>query len=116
MLYSILYSPERQRHPVPSGTQLFFGKTSSSVGLSRSFSALIRFEFKLAKEYNPYGPRIFLFFILQLVMRMAALLGSSRVPEQALTKLYWSDSLVSVTLLLLCFWPFLSEMARAIAK
>jgi hypothetical protein len=115
ILYSIVYSPEKQRHPVPSGTQLFFGKNSLSTGLSRSFSALVRFEFQLAKEYNPNGLRIFLFFILQLGMRIAGLLLAVRSSEQALTTMVWADGVISAILLLICFWPFLREMVRAIA-
>jgi hypothetical protein len=114
LLYSILYSPERQQRPVPSGIQLFFGKTSPSTGLSHSFSALVRFEFQLAKEYNPYGLRIFLFFIIQLGMRIGGLLLASRLPEQALKKMVRADGVISATLLLICFWPFLSEMVRTV--
>jgi len=69
-LYSIVFSADKSNYPVPSAYTKITGKESISNGLSRSFSEMIRFDIKKAREYNIYGPRIFLFFLLQLLLRI----------------------------------------------
>lgn len=41
-----------------------------SRGLSRAFAEIVRFNFKIALTYNTYSIRIFLFFLLQLIVRI----------------------------------------------
>jgi hypothetical protein len=109
MLYALLFSPQGQRHPVPSGSVLFSDHPVISTGLSRSFSAAIRLDFESAKSYNPFGIRIFLFFLIQLLMRLSALILVNHVPYRVLHGMFWSDAIISVSLFLISFWPFLSK-------
>jgi len=73
VVYSALFDPERGNQPLPSAYQLMTGEETISTGLSRSFSALVRFRFDEAREFNPYGPRIFLYFAVELLLRIAIL-------------------------------------------
>ena len=41
-----------------------------SRGLTRAFSQIIRFNFQEAIAFNPYSLKIFLFFIIQLFLRI----------------------------------------------
>jgi hypothetical protein len=107
--YSALFSPEKKNHPIPSGSRFFTGTTVTSTGLSRSFSAIIRLRFDEARRYNQHGIRLFLFFLIQLFMRIAALNLSGRLPVQFLRPLYYSDAVLSVGLFIACFWPFLTS-------
>ena len=68
----------------------------------------MRFRFHDARKYNPQGIRLFLFFFLQLFMRMAALVLVRRLPERSLKSLYYIDAGVSAALFIACFWPFLT--------
>ncbi len=73
-LYSALFSPEGGKHPVPSFYTQLTDNDSPSTGLSRSFSAIVRGDFKLANSFNPIGIQIFLFFIIQLGYRIGSVL------------------------------------------
>jgi hypothetical protein len=116
MLYALLFSPQKQRHPIPSGSLLFSDKPTISTGLSRSFSAAVRLDFTAAKKYNPLGIRIFLFFFTQLFMRLAALILVIHLPGKGLNTLFWADFLISVTLFLISFWPFLLGIVNALSN
>jgi hypothetical protein len=74
--------------------------------LSRSFSSVIRLDLQKAKEWNPYGPRLFAFFALQFLMRLlfTALLAGFRRAEN---KLIIADVALSLSLFLYCFFPLL---------
>jgi hypothetical protein len=113
LAYSALFSPERNNHPIPSGSRFFSSATVPSTGLSRSFSAIMRFRFHDAHRFNPHGIRLFLFFFMQLFMRIGALWLASRLPERSLKALYYADALLSATLFIACFWPFLAAFGSA---
>jgi hypothetical protein len=106
--YSALFSPEKKNYPIPSGSRFFSGAPVPSTGLSRSFSAIMRFRFYDARRYNPHGLRLFMFFFIQVFMRMAALELVGRIPDQSLKALYLTDACVSMALFITCFWPFLT--------
>jgi hypothetical protein len=107
LAYSALFSPEKMNYPVPSGSRFFSDARVPSTGLSRSFSAIMRFRFQDARRYNPHGIRLFLFFFIQIFMRMAALFMASRLSDKSLKALYYADAGLSAALFIACFWPFL---------
>jgi len=41
-----------------------------SRGLTRAFSQILKFNFSAALAYNPYSIKIFLFFLVELIMRL----------------------------------------------
>jgi hypothetical protein len=108
LAYSALFSPEKKNHPIPSGSRFFTRDSVPSTGLSRSFSAIVRFRFEEARQYNPHGIRIFLFFFIQIFMRIAGLVLSARIPEHSLQLLCYADAGLSMALFLAFFWPFLA--------
>lgn len=101
-IYSAIFSAKKDNHPIPSFYEEFTGKESPTSGLSRSFSEIARLHFKEAKKWNVNGLPIFLFFLIQLVMRitMSIVLVKKTVN---LKTLVWIDSVASVLLFLLCF-------------
>jgi hypothetical protein len=108
LAYSALFSPEKLNHPIPSGSRFFSAAPVPSTGLSRSFSAIIRFRFRDARQFNPHGIRLFMFFLAQTFMRVAALVLVSHLPYQSLKPLVYADAGLSVALFVTCFWPFLA--------
>jgi hypothetical protein len=108
LAYSALFSPVKKNHPIPSGSRFFSNEAVPSTGLSRSFSAIVRFRFHDARQYNPHGIRVFLFFFMQIFIRIAALVLVSRLSDKSLKALFYTDAGLSVTLFLACFWPFLA--------
>jgi hypothetical protein len=108
LAYSAVFSPEKKNYPVPSGSRFFTNARVSSTGLSRSFSAIMRFRFQDARRYNQNGIRLFLFFFIQIFMRIAALIIVNRLPEKSLKALFYIDGGLSAALFIACFWPFLT--------
>jgi hypothetical protein len=108
-LYAALNNPDKMHFPVPSGPEWFFGLHSPSAGLAHSFSALVRFQFYRGVAFNPHGPRLFLFFALQSVMRISALIFSGTIFWKKPSRLYAIDIALSLILFVILFWPFLNE-------
>ena len=103
MLYSGIFSPEKANHPIPCFMTILTGHTCPGCGLSRSFSAMIRGEFKSALEYNINGPKIFLFFFIQFFLRIFITLGLSKIPR--LYSWIWiTDAAISIFLFGWAFW------------
>ncbi len=100
-LYSLLFPPSGG-HPVPSLYTLLTGDPSPTAGLSRSFSAIVRGDIVLARSLSPYGIPLFLFLLLQLVMRVTACLFLKKgyFPER---KILRTDIILSVSLFLICY-------------
>jgi hypothetical protein len=62
--YSLIFSALADNHPIPSFYTEITGEETISSGLSRSFSDIIRGNFKSANEYNIYGIRVLFFLYL----------------------------------------------------
>jgi hypothetical protein len=69
-LYSGIFSAGKDDHPVPSFYEEITGKPSSSSGMSRAFSEIMRGNINSAREYNPDSPMIFAFFLIQGIQRL----------------------------------------------
>ena len=104
-IYSGIFSASENAYPVQCVHEKVSGLSCPSCGLSRSFSAMVRFDFEKASEFNTYGPRVFLFFVLQLVLRVSNILVLATRPVY-LRKLALFDIAVSVITFLLAFWQF----------
>lgn len=111
ILYSFIFSAEGSKHPVPSAGWLT-GQTLPSTGLSRSFSEIVRLEFDQARKYNPFGIRIFSFFFLQLLLRIAGSFTVFYAGPEKLRLVVIADAVFSSILFVLCFWPFFVSLVR----
>ena len=102
MLYSGIFSAQKNNHPIVCSHMALTGKPCPTCGISRSFSEMVRGRFESARNYNPYGPKIFLFFLVQLFLRLGISLLISRKPSAE--KYTWpADAIISILLLLYCF-------------
>jgi hypothetical protein len=110
ILYSLVFAGGHGKHPVPSGSGWLTGTTSASTGLSRSFSEIVLLDFKEARTYNPHGIRIFAFFMLQLLLRIATLVLIPRINLRHVRQLAMYDAMLSTMVFVICFWPFLSAL------
>jgi len=106
MGYSLFYSPDEERYPVPCVHEKLTGEPCPSCGLSHAFSMIVRGRTEEALEWNRYSMRIFIFFALQFVMRaglsVVALRSARHLRQIAVT-----DAVVSAVMALTVFWPFL---------
>lgn len=80
-IYSGIFSPVTNNYPVSCVHEQITGMACPSCGLSHSFSYLIRGNIKEAIDWNEYGPRVFLFFLFQLVLRISNIIVLSKKPQ-----------------------------------
>lgn len=106
MGYSIFYSPDEERYPVPCVHEKLTGEPCPSCGLSHAFSLIVRGRIDEALEWNSHSVRVFLFFAVQLLMR-AGLAAAALKPVRNLRQVAVADAAVSSVMALTAFWPFL---------
>jgi hypothetical protein len=101
LLYSGIFPPEEGTHPIPSQYSRLSEGSTASTGMSRAFSAIVRLQFRQAKEFNANSLEVFTFFFAQLGLRLLFFMLNSRGVRQKL--LIITDAGVSVLLFLYCF-------------
>jgi len=101
-IYSGFFSPQQDNYHVRCEHKDILGKPCPSCGLSHSFSEIVRGNFEKAREWNSNGFLIFLFFLIQLFLRILASLIYARklIPDRWLIAI---DVTVSILLFLYCF-------------
>jgi hypothetical protein len=98
-------------YPIPSGSLILTGASSTSTGLSRSFSAITHFRFAEAHAFNPNGIRIFIFFFFQLFIRLGGFFMADQTGQRMQLAVF-IDIFLSVLLFLITFWPFITSLGR----
>jgi len=105
LLYSGIFSPDRNNYPVTCIHEKITGQPCASCGLSHSMSLIIRGRVDEALEWNPNGMRVFLFFSLQLIMRILfSLFYSFR--DHLRKWIISTDVILSSVMFVLTFLPF----------
>lgn len=110
--YSGFFSPEKDSYPVVCVHEKLTGRPCVSCGLSHSFSLIIRGRISEAYNWNIYGLRVFIFFASQLLMRITYSLLYIRYPKTG-RELIIYDIVVSAMLLIVCFLPFIENIAES---
>jgi hypothetical protein len=105
-IYSGIFSPEENNYPVACVHETLTGEPCISCGLSHSFSLIIRGRIDEAYQWNLYGIRVFLFFALQLILRIYFSVLHAVNPSTG-KQLIIMDSIVSGIMFLVAFWPFI---------
>ena len=106
MGYSLFYSPDENRYPVPCVHEKLTGEPCPSCGLSHAFSLIVRGRISEAMEWNSYSMRVFIFFAVQMLMRIGLALVALRV-NMNLRRIPVTDAAVSTVMTLAAFYPFL---------
>ena len=113
LIYSGIFSPEKNNYPVVCIHERLTGEPCFSCGLSHSFSLIVRGKIDEAYQWNQYGMRVFLFFFAQLIFRIDFLRLSLKRPEN-LKQLIIYDSIASLTIFLISFWPFIESIFKGL--
>jgi hypothetical protein len=103
--YSYYYGQPGRDYPIHSASKIFTGADSVSTGLSRSFSAIVRLNFDSARAFNPHGTRIFLFFFIQLFMRLSGLFLMPLFTPIQRSRIITADIIISIVLFVVFFLP-----------
>jgi len=106
LIYSAVFSPDLNNYPVQCVHEIISGQPCPSCGLSHSFSYIIRGDFVEATEWNRYGTRVFIFFILQLVMRVSISVSIIRQGTHAANLLRF-DIILSLAAFVIAFNQFI---------
>jgi len=107
--YSAIFSPDRNDYPVVCVHEQLTGQPCASCGISHSFSLIVRGRMEEAYGWNPNGMRVFLFFLLQAVMRVVFSLFYLR-KGAAGRYLVMYDIAGSVLMFLISFMPFIRSI------
>ena len=111
--YSAIFSPDTNNYPVACIHEKITGEPCFSCGLSHSFSLLLRLRFDEADSWNPYGFRVFLFFVSQIIMRIVfSVLWTKH--EETRQQLIILDSAGSLMIFLISFWPFIESILTSV--
>jgi len=113
MGYSAFYSPDRNSYPVVCIHEKLTGEPCPSCGLSHAFSLIIRGRVDEALQLNSASLRVFLFFVLQLIMRIAIGIWNL-VTDRWLKQITWIDILTSSVMAIFAFYPFLRALWMAL--
>ncbi len=111
--YSGIFSPEKNNYPVACIHEKLTGQPCISCGLSHSFSLIVRGRFEEAWQWNRYGMRIFLFFAVQLLLRVVYSVFYIKYPGTG-KKLIIFDCIGSGIIFLVAFWPFIANIISGI--
>ena len=106
IVYSGIFSPDKDNYPVSCLHEKLTGKPCISCGLSHSFSLIVRRRIEEAYQWNLYGMRIFLFFASQLILRVVFSIYYLKYPGTR-NQLIIIDCIGSGLILLISFWPFI---------
>jgi hypothetical protein len=113
MGYSGFYSPDENNYPVVCVHERITGEPCPSCGLSHAFSLIIRGRVDEALQLNSASLRVFLFFVLQFIMRIT--LGTwNMVTDRWLKQTIWVDTVTSSAMALFAFYPFLRALWMAL--
>ncbi|MFO7998997.1 MAG: DUF2752 domain-containing protein [Bacteroidales bacterium] len=107
-LYVALFIPGEARVFIPCVHSQVTGEPCPSCGLTRAFSFMVQGEFNAAREANPAAIPVFLFFILQLLLRSGTslFLYTKRIKARPLAV---ADACLSGLLFLCAILPFYSD-------
>jgi hypothetical protein len=111
--YSGFFSPEKNNYPVVCIHEKLTGQPCVSCGLSHSFSLIVRGRVEEAYQWNHYGMRIFLFFVVQLLLRVTFSVFYLKYPDMHM-KLIIADCTGSGIIFLAAFWPFITNIVSGI--
>jgi len=113
--YSGIFSPDRNDYPVVCIHQKITGEPCFSCGLSHSFSLIVRGRIHEAYQWNIFGMRVFLFFILQLALRIGFSLYYIKFTDTG-KQLIILDSIGSGIIFLITFWPFMENIVKGFVE
>ena len=111
MLYSGVFSPEKDNYPVICIHEKLTCETCSSCGLSHSFSLILRGRIDEAYQWNRNGMRVFIFFVSQLFMRIFFSGFYIKNPDSR-RQLILLDITGTILIFLIAFMPFIVSIFK----
>ena len=104
-IYSYFFYPDS--HPIDCLIKSRTGKDCSSCGFSRAFSYYTHFKIEDGQKFNPLSWPVFLFVVIQFIMRLIVVLNFHFAKKNLSPALVKSDIFLSICGFLLAFLPLL---------
>lgn len=99
-------------HPVDCVFRSATGRDCPSCGFSRCFSFYTHFGLDEGRTLNPLSWPVFLFFVLQLLMRTFVILHFYLRKKSLSSALVKTDIVISISAFLLAFLPLLIKFSH----
>jgi Protein of unknown function (DUF2752) len=101
-LYAAIYHSDSNYQPIKCVHEELLGKRCPTCGLIDGFSAIIKGRFNDAQIVQPNSIKVFLFLMVQLLMRAVALilLRKTRIPLKTILR---TDVILSLLFFILAF-------------
>lgn len=103
--YSYYFFPDK--HPIDCPIKAKTSKNCPTCGFSRSFAYYTHFNFAQGKHENPLSFKVFIFFVLQFILRLGILIYYFTTRNNFSQQTIIIDSIISISLFLLAFLPIL---------
>jgi hypothetical protein len=113
IIYSGIFSPEKNNYPVACIHEKLTGEQCVSCGLSHSFSLILRGRIAEAYQWNLNGMRVFIFFVSQLILRIVFSVYYLKIQDTR-KQLIIVDCIGSGIIFLISFWPFILSIIKSI--
>lgn len=113
LIYSGIFTSEKDKYPIPCIHEKITGEECVSCGISHSFSLILRGRFEEAVKWNSYSPAVFMFFAVQLLMRIAFSFLYLRL-KNARPALIGVDIAVSAVMFVIVFLPFMKYIVTSL--
>ena len=109
MIYSLLFSPDKNDYPIACIHEVITGQECVSCGLSHSFSLILQGRIDEANQWNSNGMRVFFFFGAQLFLRFLFSV-TVYLCSQYRRHIIASDISISIFFFLFTFFPFIKSI------
>ena len=108
-VYSAVFSPDKSNYPVACVHELMLSEPCPSCGMSHAFSLILKGEFDNALELNSYSVTLFLFFVVQLFLRLIFSVADrlSAVRPVAAKVVLLTDIVISSVMVIVAFYPMI---------
>ncbi|MBI3520973.1 MAG: DUF2752 domain-containing protein [Bacteroidetes bacterium] len=103
--YSYFFYPNN--HPIGCIVKSMTGKSCSTCGFSRAFSAFTHFQFAEGKVFNKYAFGCFLFLVSQFFFRLTVLCYSGFTGAEIKRKYIILETVLTILFFLVVFGPLL---------
>lgn len=116
MGYSAFFSPDTGNYPIICIHEKLTGEPCPSCGMSHSFSLILQGRVDEAIAWNHFSIRVFLFFFLQLFLRV--LLSVRYLKERTVAMrnaVVTTDIIITLAMFLLAFMPFLRFLVISVS-
>ncbi len=111
LLYSLVFSPDRNDYPVVCIHEKITGMPCPSCGLSHSLSLILRGRIDEAYTWNENGMKVFIFFVSQFLLRIFFSRYYLNYPDFR-KQLIITDISGSSLLFFIAFMPFIIHICK----